>query len=113
MNPDPQRAFLPYVFVWIAVALGGGLFFMRNRDAALKRRIYPPYLIGTALLFLAFITVGARMGSTVLIAIPFLALAVVMNLRQVRFCDACGRTVQGSNPIVPPKFCPGCGASLA
>jgi len=82
MNPDPQRAFLPFVIVWIAIGLAGVVFFMKNRDAALKRRVYPPYLVGAALLFLAFITFGARMGSTALIAIPFVALSVVMPLRR-------------------------------
>jgi hypothetical protein len=111
VNPD-HTTILPFILVWVALAIAGGVFFMTNRDAALKRRVYPAFMIGAALLFLAFITFGARMGSTVLIAIPFVALVVVMNLRQVRFCDACGRTVQGSNPLVPPKFCPGCGAPL-
>jgi hypothetical protein len=113
MKSGPDSVFLPFIVVWIAIGLAGALFFWRSRDTALKRRVYPVFLIGSALVFLAFIFFGTRIGSGGLIAIPIVVLGVAMNLRQVRFCDACGRMVRGSNPLAPPKFCPGCGAPLA
>jgi hypothetical protein len=44
------------------------------------------------------------------VAAPLLALATVINLRVVRFCDACGATVYNM-PFRPARLCPRCGAS--
>jgi rRNA maturation endonuclease Nob1 len=44
--------------------------------------------------------------------IPFVALITFINLRVMKFCNACGRTVMNQNPFSPPKFCSKCGAAL-
>ena len=110
---DPQALFFVFIAVWAVLGIGGAMFFTRSRDAALKRRLYPVFLIGAALVFAGFViavTKGAGIGPVLMI--PILIVIVALNLRQTKFCDACGRTVRGSSPTALPKFCLHCGAPL-
>ncbi|MBA8886699.1 hypothetical protein FHW12_000890 [Dokdonella fugitiva] len=92
---DPTKAiYYPwFVATWCAMSLGGLAFFAFNRDAALKRRLFLPILLFSNVTLLAFMLLTGAPGEFLLVAVPMLALITVLNLRAVRFCDGCGRTL--------------------
>ena len=110
MKPPMTDAMKVLFGIWILLGIGGALFFYGSENAALKRKLYPLFLLLITAVFLGF--TFFLQGSLPL----FLTVAVVvigfMNLRMTRFCDACGRMVVSRAFFVAPKFCQGCGAKL-
>ncbi|HEY1049623.1 MAG TPA: hypothetical protein VGE39_07700 [Prosthecobacter sp.] len=80
----------------------------------LKRRIWPWFSVGTAVVFAAFVygTVGRRNPGTLGIMLPALLIITWMNVRMTRFCDACGKTITQRTPFSKDAFCSRCGAPL-
>ena len=88
-------------------------FFWRSRDVRLKRRLWPVFSISATLMF-AMIAWVASEGVLPWFFVPILVLVTAVNLRSVRFCNGCGRTVQRRyGPFAPAKHCPACGHELA
>jgi fatty acid desaturase len=107
---NAQHVFPVFFVIWALLGVGGALFFYGNRDASLKRKLWPCFIVLVGLLFLGF--TWSLLGS---IPLPFVVLIPVImfiNIRMTRFCDSCGRTVVSRNLFAPAKFCQGCGAEL-
>ena len=106
------QAFPLFAVAWAALSVAGAAFFLLNRDAALKRKMMLPFMLVAVALFLGFAVYVGAPNEFLLLAVPLSVLIIALNLRTIRFCDACGRTVSGQNPFAPAKFCSKCGASL-
>ena len=106
-----NRHLLPFgVFVLLLFAMGCALFWLLflNRNAALKRLVFPaPVLLGTAL----FIYYDAERNSSP-VAIIALVGILLFNLWLIRFCDACGATVLPRGSWKRPSKCNDCGHTL-
>jgi hypothetical protein len=104
------------IFFGVSIVLGAAssAFFLLNRNATLKRRIYPAFVIGVGVLFLIFVWLMAVPDdvSFFCVMVPGVVLITLLNIRNTRFCNSCGRTVFTQNPFASPKFCSKCGASL-
>ena len=109
---DARPAFWPFFAVWVTIGVAAFVFFRRSGDVELKRRIYPAYVIGSAILLAAFVLYTASHWTVPLAMLPLLAVIVLINLRSVRFCGACGRMMQGRTPFERPNFCSNCGETL-
>jgi hypothetical protein len=94
------------------LGLFSGAVFFLGKNASLKRKVWPPFTIATATLFVGFVWAMGFPSQVFLIVIPAVALITFLNLRSVKFCDACGKTVMNQNPFSPPQFCSKCGANL-
>ena len=105
----PNADYLIVVAAWI-IAGSVGAFLFINRNADLKRRLWPPYVIGAAVLFL-FICWWFVPIEVFYVGVPLVALITYINLHAVKFCDACGATAQNL-PFRRARFCPRCGAPL-
>jgi hypothetical protein len=103
-----------FVGVWIVLGVTSGLFFHLSKNAELKRRVWPPLVIGSSLLFLGFTIIMFREApsNAWLFVIPAVAVITFLNFRNTRFCDACGKTIYNSGFFSRSKFCPKCGAKL-
>jgi hypothetical protein len=113
MDPEKtQGVFLVFFAVWALLCLGSAGFFLFNRNASLKRRVLPPLLIFTGLVFLGFMLLMCFPPEVFTVAVPMIVLITLLNMRAIRFCDACGRTLHSQNPFSAPKFCSKCGAQL-
>ena len=115
MKHEPTQVFIVFIVVWVALGLGlAGLTYF-NRDAAFKRRIHPPIMIGVGALFLAFILLsGTAPAPFLVLMVPMIVLITFLNVKLTKFCDACGETVYHSRKSWrPAEFCPKCGAPLA
>ena len=103
------QGFPAFFIIWALLAIGFSAFFYLNPNAALKRKVWPYAVIAAALIFVGFAWTSGMPHAGLLLMV---ALITWINIRTVKFCDACGKTVQARNPFTPPKFCPKCGSPL-
>jgi len=101
-----------FIIIWVAWCIGLFLFLYINKDAKLKRKWWPKISIATAILFIFIIYDSGAPTGFILLAAAILAIITVLNIRAVKFCDACGKTLTSQNPFSPPEFCSKCGAKL-
>jgi hypothetical protein len=98
-----------FVF-WALLGIGGAIFFYGNRDADLKRTLWPYFTVLVGISFLGF--TWYTQGSVPLPFVVLIPVIIFINIRMTRFCDSCGRTVVSRNFFASAKFCQGCGAEL-
>ena len=103
--------FIVFFVVWVLLAAFSAAFFYFNKDPVLKRKLHPPFVIGTGVLFAAFVLLMSPSESP-FVAIPIIALIVFLNLRSTQFCLSCGATVISQNLVVRSRFCSKCGAKF-
>jgi len=107
----PEKVFAAFAVFWIALSAAGFLFFHFNRNAALKRRIFPIFVITAAILFGSFIQYTSAGHTQILfLAIPMILLVSLLTLRRIGFCSACGRTIYERPVFSGSPPCPHCGA---
>jgi hypothetical protein len=111
MVTTPAAVLPVFAVVWAAFAIGGFLFFARNRDAARKRRYFPRLAIGAGVVF-ALVIAFIVPWPALFLFIPFIGVIVWLNIRMTRFCDACGRTLINQAWWSKMLFCPYCGEKL-
>jgi hypothetical protein len=101
-----------FMLFWIAYGIAGvPLSFGRNVE--LKRRWFRPYMVAAGFLFLAGMALTGFPLFMVLIAAPFVAGVVTLQLKLYRFCTQCGATAFWSGvPFQRNQFCGRCGAAL-
>jgi hypothetical protein len=110
MASRAHEIFPLFFIVWLLLGIGGAIFFYGSRDAALKRRLFPFFIVFTSALFIGFLFyIQGRIP--VVLAIAVLAIGF-FNLKATRFCDACGQMVISRMPFASPKYCQRCGAEL-
>ena len=98
----PMAVFLP---LWIALSAFSFWLLLISRNAALKRRLFAPLMIGGMILFMAFV---AQLGFVPWFAYAWIALIGIANLRSTGFCDGCGRTLHAPNFWSRPGACRHC-----
>lgn len=112
-TPEQQQGFLIFSVCWVILGIASFLFFYFNRNAPLKRKIFPVFVVATGFTFAAFLVYETRGEPRALsIALPMIALITFLNIRTTRFCDPCGRTLIRQPLFTRPSFCPHCGARL-
>jgi hypothetical protein len=110
--PQISQAQLAPVFVgvWGVLCLFSACFFFLSKNATLKRKVWPPFSVAAAILFVGFAWAMDAPPQMFVIIIPAVALVTLLNLRAMKFCDACGKTTMSQNLMSPPQFCSKCGA---
>jgi hypothetical protein len=109
---NADQVFPVFFGVWVVLGLFSAGFFFLNKNAALKRKVWPPFLVATGMLFLGFMWAMGLPAEAFFLAVPAVALITLLNLRAVRFCNSCGATLMSQNPFTRPTFCSKCGAKL-
>lgn len=113
MEPGNAGQVFPIFFaVWMLLGLFSAAFFFLSKNAALKRQVWPPFVVLVGILFLGFVWAMGFPLQTMYVAVPAVALTTALNLRTMQFCDACGATVLSQNPFTKPAYCSKCGAKL-
>ena len=110
---NPDTIFPIFIGTWIVLGVISFYFFGVRKDAQLKRKIWPYHIIGVGLLFALFIFLMGFPISVFAIMGPAIILITYLNLKAVRFCDACGKTIMNQNLFSSPEFCTKCGAKLS
>lgn len=113
MQSSTNSGFPIFFGIWFVLGVVSWAFFSLNKNAALKRKVFRPFAIGSGLLFLGFIwSRGESSKPFFWLIVAALVVIVYLNLKAVKFCDACGKTVTSQNPLSPAEFCPQCGSHL-
>jgi hypothetical protein len=104
------------VVFWIiygCIAIVGTIFFyLMDNHAALKRRLWPWYIVLTGVLFLALLKVaGFRLWVVLLMSVPAVGFGIV-NYRRIRFCPKCGTISIGMLFLRAANVCSACGTPL-
>ena len=92
--------------VWTSLLVLVSLFYWKG-SLANKRRFHPFVVVGSALIFLAFVTVMLP-ASTFVIIVPVVALVSFLNYKITKFCSSCGATIV-QRPGLSKRPCPKCG----
>jgi hypothetical protein len=105
--------FIALMVIWGLLGLGSFLFFHLNRNAALKRRIWPVYIVSVGLVLggLMYFSMG-RQRDVLYLGVPAIILISFLNIRTTRFCESCGKTLYSQPIFSRTQFCPHCGAEL-
>lgn len=109
---NPEQIFPIFFGVWVVLGLFSAGFFFLNKNSALKRKVWPPFVIVTGLLFIGFTLAMGIPSDALYIMLPAVVLITVLNLKAVQFCDSCGATIMSQNPLAKPEFCSKCGSKL-
>lgn len=109
---NPEEIFPIFFGTWIVLGVIGGVIFFVGKDAKLKRKLWPPFVIGTSILFIFFVYLMGFGGEVMYIMVPAVILITFLNLRSTKFCDSCGKTVINQNIISKSEFCSKCGSKL-
>ena len=98
---------------WGALVLTAAAFEHFNRNAKLKKAIFPYVGVVTGALFLLLgWLIGLRPPGIYYMACAVFAI-MMLNFRVIRFCSKCGKTVPGSTPLTPARSCPRCNTVLS
>jgi hypothetical protein len=105
-----QHATALFLAAW-AVLAAVSIGFLFRWDAGRKRKFFPILLVGSGVIFIAFVLATGPIGAKIMV-VPAVGLIMLLNFRTIKFCGNCNATVNSRNPFVPYKFCPKCGAPL-
>jgi uncharacterized membrane protein YeiB len=107
-----EQKFMIFFCTWIGLALCGFLAFSLNKNAQIKRKYFPIYVVGIGIAFIGFVHWMFPPEPRFLIVYPAIALISFLNIKMTKFCDECGKTNFPRNAFSALKFCQKCGASL-
>jgi hypothetical protein len=112
MKAHPEM--FPWFFgIWIALSLVGGWLMYFDEDIARKKRLLPVFTIGTGIIFLVFTFLMMPTMNVMALAVPSVALITWLNLRNIRVCSTCGKTIHTGVGFTKAEYCPKCGARLS
>ena|SRR5215208_4959208 len=109
MKPD---IFPIFFVVWAVLAVVGLFLFYVNKNAQFKRKYFPWYIILTGVLFCSFILVMGFPVLVMFIVVPVIAIISYLNIKSIKFCDNCGKTLVNQAWLIKPENCAKCGAKL-
>jgi hypothetical protein len=111
MKPHPEIT--PwFIATWIVLGIVGLWSMYLDKDVARKKRLLPVFIIGSGALFVVFVFLISGSFGILAFMIPAVVLISFLNLRMIRICSACGRTIHSGMWFTRPEYCSKCGASL-
>ncbi len=94
------------VFLYGAIL---SIFLHVNKNADLKRKVFP-YLLGIlGILMFAIIWSDPKTDMSAIYIVVAVSLIMILNYRTINFCTSCGKTVFSRNPVKPQSYCGNCG----
>ena len=109
---NPDKVFPIFFGTWVVLGIISFLLFFVSKNATLKRKLWPPFVIGIGILFAVFVYLMGFPIETFAIMGPAIILITFLNLRNMKFCDSCGKSIMSQNPFSRMEYCPKCGAKL-
>lgn len=104
-----------FIYFWImsgVIAIAGFLFIRFNKNARLKRVVFPLMLILTYALVIYYVwnTFGDEFGSIIYVFAAIAAGISYLKYRVVVFCDACSAMTNSERTFSRPTECSKCGS---
>jgi hypothetical protein len=111
MKPHPEIAPL-FIATWILLGIAGIWHMFIDRNVPRKKRLLPFFNIGSGALFVIFVFLMSGDLRVLAFMVPAVVLICFLNLRMIRVCSACGRTIQSGMWFTKAEYCSKCGARL-
>jgi len=118
-NQFDQILFIAFILVFIPLGLLGTYVFHFSRDAAFKKKWFPPYVILVGVVFGSYVAatslISAKAGQAwfpLFIFIPGIAAISYLNIKLTHFCTSCGKTYLHQSLFTAAKNCPYCGGKF-
>jgi len=92
MRPHPEVAPL-FIATWITLGIASVWFLYFDRNIARKKRLLPVFIIGSGALFAMFVFLISGDLRVMGMVVPAVVLISFLNLRIIRICSSCGRTI--------------------
>jgi hypothetical protein len=109
----PHPEITPWFFgTWIVLGILGMWSSYFDKNVTRKKRLLPIFIIGSGALFVIFVFLISGDLRVLAFTLPAVALICVLNLRMIRVCSACGRTIQSGMWFTKAEYCSKCGARL-
>jgi rRNA maturation endonuclease Nob1 len=83
-----------------------------DKNVPRKKRLLPVFIIGTGAAFVLFVFLMTGDLHVLAFVLPAAVLISILNLRMIRVCSGCGRTIQSGMWFTRAEFCSKCGAKL-
>jgi len=96
---------------WLIIVIAGAIFFDRNRNATLKRRLWPLWIGGSSASFVE--AVSSALGHISIATAAIAILVGLLNLFAQKFCNGCGQSQYCNNPFRSSNKCDHCGSPLS
>ena len=97
---------------WITLGIVGFFLFFVSKNVEFKKKYYPWYVVLVGVVFASFIMMTGMPIFPLVIFLPVIALITYLNLRNVKFCDSCGKTIVNRAWFSKVSYCSNCGAKL-
>jgi hypothetical protein len=111
MKPHPEIAPL-FIVTWVVLGIAGIWFMFIDKNVPRKKRLLPIFIIGTGAAFVIFTFLLTGDLHVLAIVLPAAVLISFLNLRMIKICSNCGRTVQSGIWFTKAEYCSKCGAKL-
>ena len=107
-----DQTYTIFFAVWVILVGVSVYFFVISTDVERKRKNFKPFLTFSGLLFLGFLWTQDLPAAILAMAVAMVLLIIFLNIRMIRFCDSCGKTVFNRLSFSTPRFCSHCGEKL-
>jgi hypothetical protein len=111
MKPHPEIAPL-FIATWLILGITGMWLMFIDKNVPRKKRLLPVFIVGSGAAFVIFVFLITADLRVLAFILPATALLSVLNLRMIRICSSCGRTIQSGMWFTKAEYCSKCGARL-
>jgi len=111
MKPHPAPTAL-FIGAWIALCIVGWWVTYLDKNIPRKKRLIPIFIVGSGVIFAIFTLLITGDLHTMVLVIPAVALIIFLNLRQIKVCPTCGRTIHSGMWFSKAEYCSKCGGRL-
>ncbi len=101
-----------FIGTWVALCIVGLWVTYFDKNVARKKRLIPVFIVGAGVIFALFTLLMTGDLRAMAFVIPAVALITFLNLRQIRVCPNCGRTILSGMWFTKAEYCPKCGGKL-
>jgi len=78
---SPDEIFPIFFVTWVILGVISFVIFFLGNNAQLKRKLWPPFVVGTGVLFIGFTYAMGFGGKALYITVPAVILIIFLNLR--------------------------------
>ena len=109
MKPHPEIVPL-FIATWIVLGIAGLWLMFIDKNVPRKKRLLPAFIIGTGGAFVVFVFLITGDLHVLAFVLPAAVLISFLNLRMIRICSSCGRTIPSGMWFTKAEYCSKCGA---
>jgi hypothetical protein len=111
MKPHPEIT--PWFFAtWIVLGIWGLWSTYIDKNIARKKRLLPVSIVGSGALFVIFVFLISGDLRVLAFMVPAVVLITFLNLRMIKVCPTCGRTIHSGMWFTRAEYCSKCGGRL-